>query len=112
MAMYIPIAILLTVAAALASYAIVRAMSNVVLIYGRRRTLFMILIGYLIGMGINFFLPTASLFGGSYQVIGFIIPGLMAIWFDRQGVVETLSATAIVSVMVRLILILTIGKEF
>ncbi|MBI4224246.1 MAG: poly-gamma-glutamate biosynthesis protein PgsC, partial [Deltaproteobacteria bacterium] len=41
--------------------------------------------------------------------IGFIIPGLIAIWLDRQGVVETLAALAIVSVMVRLILMLILG---
>ena len=106
-----PISVLLTILSGLATFAIVRGLSSVILIYGRRRTLFMILIGYLIGMGITSFIPTAALFGGYYEVIGFIIPGLIAIWLDRQGVVETLSALVIVSVMVRLILIFTVGKE-
>lgn len=106
-----PVAVLLTVLSGLATFAIVRALSSVVLIYGRRRTLFMILIGYLIGMGLESFTPIALLLGDSYAVIGFIIPGLIAIWLDRQGVVETLSALAIVSVMVRLILILTVGTN-
>lgn len=105
-----PITVLVTVLSGLASFTIVRALSSVMLIYGRRRTLFMILIGYLIGMGVNQFVPLALLVGGN-QVIGFIIPGLIAIWLDRQGVVETLAALAIVSVMVRLILMLTVGKD-
>lgn len=106
-----PMAVLVTILSGVSTFAIVRALSSFMLIYGRRRTLFMILIGYLIGMGINQFVPLAAMVGG-YQVIGFIIPGLIAIWLDRQGVVETLAALAIVSVMVRLILMLTLGKEF
>lgn len=106
-----PIAVVLTILSGLASFTVVRALSSVLLIYGRRRTLFMILIGYLIGMGFNQFASVALLIGG-YDVIGFIIPGLIAIWLDRQGVVETLAALVIVSVMVRLILILTVGKDF
>lgn len=105
-----PITVLVTVLSGLAAFTIVRALSSVMLIYGRRRTLFMILIGYLIGMGVNQFVPLALLVGGN-QVIGFIIPGLIAIWLDRQGVIETLAALAIVSVMVRLILMLTVGKD-
>lgn len=105
-----PIAVLITVLSGLAAFTVVRALSSVMLIYGRRRTLFMILIGYLIGMGIDQFIPLTLLVGG-HQVIGFIIPGLIAIWLDRQGVIETLAALTIVSVMVRLILMLTVGKD-
>lgn len=110
MALYLnqPLAVLVTVLSGVAAFAIVRALSSFMLIYGRRRTLFMILIGYLIGMGFNQVIPFAMMIGG-YQVIGFIIPGLIAIWLDRQGVVETLAALAIVSVMVRLILMLILG---
>jgi len=106
-----PISVALTILCGLATFAVVRALSSVMLIYGRRRTLFMILIGYSIGMGMNALLPTTALFGGNYEVIGFIIPGLIAIWLDRQGVVETIAALVIVSVMVRLMLILTVGGE-
>jgi hypothetical protein len=45
------------------------------------------------------------------QVIGFIIPGLIANWLDRQGTVETLSALVTASVLVRLILVLAVGAE-
>lgn len=106
-----PLAVLITILSGVVTFALVRALSSVVLIYGRRRTLFMILIGYLIGMGIDQFVPITLLVGG-YQVIGFIIPGLIAIWLDRQGVVETLSALVIVAVMARLLLMLTLGKNF
>ena len=50
--------------------------------------------------------------GDAVQVIGYIIPGLIAIWLDRQGVIETLAAMITASVVVRLILILVVGMEY
>ena len=38
-------------------------------------------------------------------VIGYIIPGLIALWFNRQGILPTISALLITSVLVRLALI-------
>ena len=43
------------------------------------------------------------------QAIGFIIPGLIANWFERQGVVKTLAATLIAASFVRLLVILLTG---
>src|SRR5262245_6419714 len=44
-----PLDIVLTVLAGLATYAIVNALSSFIIIYGRRRTVLMILVGYLAG---------------------------------------------------------------
>jgi uncharacterized membrane protein len=40
------------------------------------------------------------------QTVGFVIPGLIAYWIARQGVIPTLSAMIIVSSLVRLIIII------
>lgn len=113
-----PLDILVTVAAALATYLVVQLLGTFVIIYGKRRTVLMILTGYLIGMFVDYLaieelaiLRTTRLAGADFSVIGFIIPGLIAIWFDRQGVVETLSALATASVVIRLILILIYGSQ-
>ena len=45
-----------------------------------------------------------------FNVIGFIIPGLIALWIDRQGWVETLAPLMTSSVLVRLVLIV-LGVE-
>ena len=72
----------------------------------------MILAGYLMGMAARFFFgEMTGGQGADYAVIGFIVPGLIAIWLDRRGVIESLSALITATVNVRLILILIYGAE-
>ena len=106
-----PIEVALTLTAALVTFGIVHAISSVVIIYGRRRTVAMILVGYMVGMFVRWI--TAGVISGAdeYVVIGFIIPGLIAIWIDRQGLVETLCSLLTASAVVRLVLVLTVGSE-
>lgn len=103
-----PTTVLITVGVGFATFAIVRALSTFVIVYGRRRTALMILIGYLLGAAVRGWTDTM---GAEFEIIGYIIPGLIALWMDRQGVLETVSALAIASVMVRLILIVVGGVE-
>lgn len=113
-----PIDVVLTIAAALATYLIVYLMSTFIIVYGRRRTVLMILVGYLVRILFNY-LPAELLSSvesyaneqTQFQVIGYIIPGLIAIWFDRQGWIETLSALITAAVAIRLVLILIYGNE-
>jgi poly-gamma-glutamate biosynthesis protein PgsC/CapC len=106
-----PLDVGLTVGAGFATWAIVHTLSSFTIVYGRRRTVLMILIGYLVGMLLRW---SAGVYGqGSVDltVIGFIIPGLIALWLDRQGVIETIAALITASVVVRLILVLAVGAE-
>jgi gamma-polyglutamate biosynthesis protein CapC len=102
-----PLDVALTTLAGLISFAIVRALSSFVIVYGRRRTVLMIMVGYLVGIALRW--GSASLGGAlsqlDAQVVGFIIPGLIAIWLDRQGVIETIAAMITASVVVRLVLV-------
>jgi poly-gamma-glutamate biosynthesis protein PgsC/CapC len=106
-----PLDVLLTIGAGFVTFAIVHTLSSFVILYGRRRTVLMILMGYLVGMAVRW--TTASLLPvhNELQVIGFIIPGLIAIWLDRQGILETLTALVTASVVVRLLLVLIVGAE-
>ena len=103
-----PLDLALTIGVALVAFAVVSVLENFFIIFGKRRTALMILVAYLLGMGIR---SWTGLFSSDVEIIGFIIPGLIAVWMDRQGVVETLTAMTIVSVAVRLILVLTLGTE-
>jgi poly-gamma-glutamate biosynthesis protein PgsC/CapC len=107
-----PIIILITLLASYLTYFIVHSLSAVMIIYGRRRTVLMILVGFAMGALIrslgSFQLPMTTI---DLTIIGYIIPGLIAIWIDRQGVIESFSSLIIASVIVRIILILITGGE-
>lgn len=107
-----PFAVLLTLGVSYLTYFIVHSLSTVVIIYGRRRTVAMILVGFLLGWFARS-LGTVSYSNGSLDlsVVGYIIPGLIAIWMDRQGVLETVTTLLTTSVIVRLLLILIFGRE-
>ena len=112
-----PVNFTLTILVALAAFAVIRVLSSFTVIYGRRMTALTILTAYLLGAllelliggGVAFdMMPgDAAMEGGdagtdalSQQitdpvfvelgVIGYIIPGLIALWFNRQGVMQTL----------------------
>lgn len=108
-----PLSVAYTLAAAFLTFALVRSSSSLFVLYGRRRTALMISVGYLIGMGSRAVLAGyfADLGNQEGQVIGYIIPGLIAIWFDRQGPIVTTCALSIAAVVSRLILILLVGTE-
>lgn len=103
----------LTVFAAIVTSLIIRLLSNYLIIFGRRRIALTILIAFLVGLllrhGFESVLALQT-FGAAYQVIGFIIPGLIAISIDRHGMIETITSVLTTSVVVRLILILIIPK--
>lgn len=107
-----PITMTVTLAAGFAAFAVVRALGSVLIVFGRRRTVLMILVGYLMGMIARYFLasylPEA---GEEHQVVGFIIPGLIAVWLDRRGIVESFCSLITASIVVRLILILIFGTR-
>lgn len=115
-----PFSIALTLLAAVATYWIVKHIAKVAIVYGRRRIVLMVLFGFLVGAAMR---TCAAWVGGPpdmtvgtettapcFCVIGFIIPGLIALWMDRQGTIQTLGPLLTSSVMVRLVLIL-IGVE-
>jgi hypothetical protein len=79
-------------------------------IYGRRRTVITILIGFVFGsVSRIFFVLDLNEIHVEMKAIGFIIPGLIAIWMERQGIIATISAMVIVGILVRLILMIVTG---
>jgi poly-gamma-glutamate biosynthesis protein PgsC/CapC len=117
-----PVDVVLTLLAASVAYLVVHALSTFIIIYGKRRTVLMIIIGYLVrGLfaqipfyasdPLNYVSKTVSGAPAEFDVIGYVIPGLIAIWMDRQGVWETLAALVTSAVVVRLVLMLVFGLE-
>jgi len=104
-----PIDLGLTLLAALVTFGFLKGVSQVAIVYGRRRTALTILVGYLVGLVFRMWLdsPVAPFAEGA--IIGFIIPGLIAIWYQRQGVLETTLSLLTAAIIVRMVLIIFIG---
>ena len=98
-----PIQVITTFIISLITYYIVYIMSKYLLIYGRRRLILCLLIGFFIGYIFRITISTMLI---DFNYIGFIIPGLIASWMDRQGVIRTISVILIISSIVHLFLIL------
>ncbi|TFH41723.1 MAG: poly-gamma-glutamate biosynthesis protein PgsC [Chrysiogenales bacterium] len=107
-----PLVVICTLLVSLVTYFIVNSLGAFVIIYGRRRTALTILVGFLLGWFVRSLgvIPV----GGEIidlTVVGYIIPGLIAIWMDRQGILETVTALIISSTIVRFILIIVFGRD-
>lgn len=107
-----PWAVVATIAIALLTFFIVHSFSSFIIVYGRRRTVLMILVAYILVLAMKNFGMAILPPGEEAMVVGFIIPGLIAIWMDRQGVVETICSLITASVAVRLVLLIFLGSEF
>ncbi len=90
----------------LLTYVIIKVLSKYTFLYGRRQMVLSLLIGCLLANFSRYFLmidfASTSL---ELSAVGWVIPGLIAHWFAKQGVFKTISVLFITSVLVRLILI-------
>ncbi len=108
-----PFRIIGTIFVSLLTFFTIKLLSNYIFIYGRRRTVLVILFGFLFGwMSRNFLVfPLPGGHTLEFQAVGFIIPGLIANWMERQGVIQTLSTMVVAAVLVRLLLMLFTGGQ-
>jgi len=94
-----------TMITSLLTYWSVKAASRYIILYGRRRFILMVLAGFawqwLFKAAViqQFVLTTET------DILGFIIPGLIANEMDRQRILPTLLTLLVISIMVRLVLI-------
>lgn len=107
-----PLRIAGTVLVALLTFGTLKLLSTVMFIYGRRRTVMVILLGFAFGwISREFFTLQTTIGTLEMQTIGLIIPGLIANWMERQGVWKTLAVMIIAAVVIRLVLMLVTGGE-
>lgn len=96
----------------LSTYLIIKVLSQYTFLYGRRQMVLCLLIGCLLANFSRQFLMidlTSNIV--QLQAIGWVIPGLIAHWFGKQGIYKTLCALFITSVLVRLIVIIIFNGE-
>ena len=90
----------------------IKFLSNYMFIYGRRRTVLVILIGFILGwFSRKVMIIHSQSFDLEMQTIGLIIPGLIANWMERQGVLKTVCTMIIAAIFIRLVIMIVTGGE-
>jgi len=107
-----PLRIVGTILVSILTLFTVKFLSNYMFIYGRRRIVLVILIGFLFGwLSRELLVIQTNSITFELQTIGLIIPGLIANWMEKQGIVKTITTLVIVAVFIRLIIMITTGGE-
>jgi poly-gamma-glutamate biosynthesis protein PgsC/CapC len=88
-----------TLGAAFLTWAVYRLASRWLILFGRRRFAFLVLIGGLWAILWQSVLPVLFPASTEFAVIGWVIPGLIANHFERQGVWVTTGALVLVTVL-------------
>ncbi len=99
-----------TVLASLATYVTLRFLSNFLILYGRRCLALSVILGFVFGVLTRYLLaemPVPEL--AQLVAVGYIVPGLLAYWMERQGVLVTLCVLLMAAVPVRLGLVILHG---
>jgi gamma-polyglutamate biosynthesis protein CapC len=107
-----PLRLVGTLAVAFVTFLAIRVIARFLFVYGRRRMVIAILLGFIFGYAsrqiLSYEMMSTSV---SLQSIGFIIPGLIANWFERQGVIKTIATMLIAAPLVRILVILFTGGQ-
>jgi poly-gamma-glutamate biosynthesis protein PgsC/CapC len=86
------------------SYGIVLLVATRLMLYGTRRFAVAVLVGMTLSLGAQWVRPLFEVPYVEWIGLGYIVPGLVAHQFDRQGVMPTLIMLAIAAPLVRVIL--------
>lgn len=107
-----PLQILGTLIISLLTWGIIRIIGNFTLLFGKRRMVLSILIGFILGWASRLLvINDVTVMQLQMQSIGYIVPGLIANWFERQGFWKTISTMSIAAVLVRLVLMVVFHGE-
>jgi len=99
-----PLRIATTLLLAVLVYALTRLVSRVVILYGRRRFMLVIVLSLILGWVIERFLLGIALIPQDIRIIGHVVPGLIANDMYKQGVGRTLLGVLTSAAIVRLVL--------
>jgi len=98
-----PERLVVTFGISIITFLLIKLLSRYIMVYGKRRLVLALLIGFLLGyLSRSENIITAGLGTTDFMVIGNIIPGLIANWMDRQGVLRTISTVLITAGITKL----------
>ncbi len=98
-----PEKILVTLVLSLIIFYIMKFLSSRLILFGRRKLLIALVLGFLLKLAIDFLIQPLPVIKIDLQSIGYIIPGLIAHEMSRQKVFPTIFSIAIVTLITYLI---------
>ncbi len=105
-----PLVVVYTLFIAFVTLFIVKEISNHVILFGRRRFSVVMLVNFGLAWIADMVTDYTLTSTVDFQVIGFVIPGLIANEMERQGIFNTLYTLIIITALTLLSLLLVIGK--
>ena len=96
---YQPDKILVTLVLSIIIFFIIKLLSSRLIIFGRRKLLIALVLGFLLKLAIDYILQPMPVIRLDLQSIGYIIPGLIAHEMSRQKVFPTLLSLGIVTLI-------------
>lgn len=104
-----PIFLIATIAIAILTYFIVtQGLSRIMILYGRRKFVAMMLVAMILNMVFNILFPYLPIDGLQIRGIGAIVPGLIANTSHKQGWVYTIASTTVIT-MITILLTIVVG---
>ena len=100
-----------TLIVALVVWACIKGIGQFVFIYGRRRMVLAVLLGFILGYVSRQIWTSGAEGIVQLEAIGYIIPGLIANWMERQGGYKTITTLLMGGAMVRLMVIIVNGGQ-
>jgi gamma-polyglutamate biosynthesis protein CapC len=94
-----------TLAAALLTFGLVQLLERRLILYGRRQFTVYLLTGILVSQGAMLLSGGSATFGFGILVIGYLVPGLIARDFGRQGILATLAAMVLAVALTELLVL-------
>lgn len=99
-----PVKVGATVLSAVIAVGVIKLLSRVTILYGRRKFALYIIIGILEKILFTYcYFGTSYMFYNLSMTIGYLVPGILGRQMERQGALKTLGALAAVTLMIRLI---------
>lgn len=95
-----PLRIIGTIAASVIIWIVYRALALWLILFGHRRFALLLALSALLGMFSHHVLPTIWPAALELRIIGWVVSGVLANSFERQGVWRSLCGVAIVSVVI------------
>lgn len=102
-----PMKVAATVGTAILSVFLIRLLSRVTILYGRRKFAMYIVVGILIKIIFTYFyVGNTYMFYNLSMTIGYLVPGILGSSMERQGMGKTLFSLAVVVLVIKLIQII------